>query len=158
MIYLVSVAQNTSLEIFFFFYGSWFFPNSRASLEEGTGMLKFLWSESPSDLPDKVGWLSASQRTLTQAGGLAYKSSGYTPRTQALCQAFNGQLLVLRQDLANMYSEGESCTALVKKKRKEKKKKHCFDREKLGLASKAFYCFIYHARAEAGPGAHVQWG
>ena len=32
-------------------------------------MVRYVWSEDPSDLPDKVGWLSAAQRTHDQAPG-----------------------------------------------------------------------------------------
>uniref|UniRef100_A0A6A7FXM8 Conserved oligomeric Golgi complex subunit 1 n=2 Tax=Hirondellea gigas TaxID=1518452 RepID=A0A6A7FXM8_9CRUS len=76
--------------------------DNRVSYEEGSGVVQFVWSEAAGDLPDKVGWLSAAQRTLQQAGGLAYKSYGYTGRTQAICGALDGQLAALRQDLEHM--------------------------------------------------------
>lgn len=76
--------------------------NEKVASEEGGGAVQFVWSEAAGDLPDKVGWLSAAQRTLEQAGGLAYKSYGYTARTQAICSALDGQLAALRQDLEHM--------------------------------------------------------
>ncbi|XP_068241902.1 conserved oligomeric Golgi complex subunit 1-like [Palaemon carinicauda] len=65
----------------------------------------FIWSESAGDLPERVGWTSAASRTVSQAGGLYFKTRGYTSRLQTICRALNSRLTALMQDVANFSSE-----------------------------------------------------
>ncbi|XP_042883132.1 conserved oligomeric Golgi complex subunit 1-like [Penaeus japonicus] len=74
--------------------------------EEGD-ITSFVWSESAGDLPERVGWTCASSRSVTQAGGLYYKTRGYTSRLQTICRALNSRLTALLQDVGH-YSSGSA--------------------------------------------------
>ncbi|KAK7076327.1 hypothetical protein SK128_000859 [Halocaridina rubra] len=78
----------------------------KIALEEGD-ISNFVWSESVGDLPERVGWTSATSRNVSQAGGLYYKTRGYTSRLQTICRAFNSRLTALLLDVSN-YSNGQS--------------------------------------------------
>ncbi|XP_042227965.1 conserved oligomeric Golgi complex subunit 1-like isoform X2 [Homarus americanus] len=74
--------------------------------EEGD-ITNFVWSESAGDLPERVGWTSAASRSVSQSGGLYYKTRGYTTRLQTICRALNSRLMALLQDVGHFNCESE---------------------------------------------------
>ncbi|XP_071553095.1 conserved oligomeric Golgi complex subunit 1 [Panulirus ornatus] len=75
-------------------------------LEEGD-ISHFVWSESAGDLPERVGWISTAARSVSQAGGLYYKTRGYTSRLQTICRALNSRLVALLQDVGHFSCESD---------------------------------------------------
>nr|XP_045604677.1 conserved oligomeric Golgi complex subunit 1-like [Procambarus clarkii]XP_045604678.1 conserved oligomeric Golgi complex subunit 1-like [Procambarus clarkii] len=75
-------------------------------LEEGD-ISNFVWSESAGDLPEQVGWTSAAARSVSQSGGLYYKTRGYTSRLQTVCRELNSRLTALLQDVGHFNYELE---------------------------------------------------
>ncbi|KAG7165748.1 Conserved oligomeric Golgi complex subunit 1-like [Homarus americanus] len=87
--------------------GGYFDPWDSVVRGQEGDITNFVWSESAGDLPERVGWTSAASRSVSQSGGLYYKTRGYTTRLQTICRALNSRLMALLQDVGHFNCESE---------------------------------------------------
>ncbi|GAB1605125.1 conserved oligomeric Golgi complex subunit 1-like [Argonauta hians] len=73
-------------------------PEERSLCTE-VDLAKFIWIESPTDIPSNTAWIPASQKTLSSGGGLLMKACTYTPTIQSLCKTFNDKLKTMLEDV-----------------------------------------------------------
>ncbi|XP_036366016.1 conserved oligomeric Golgi complex subunit 1 isoform X4 [Octopus sinensis] len=83
-------------------------PDERSMFAE-VDLAKFIWIESPADIPPNTAWIPASQKTLSSGGGLLMKACTYTPTIQSLCKTFNDKLKTMLEDVTPyLNAEGET--------------------------------------------------
>ena len=81
--------------------------NPRVLAEEGAGVVHSMWTDDPSDLPDKVGWKVDPQLAKSD------RYDAYTNKTKKICNLLESKLEKFWQDLQQDETDDELWTEIL---------------------------------------------